>query len=553
MSLSVFMHDKGDNVDSHTTLTPSQRSRAHGSDSGSARARPAMLSASALAMCLLLAACGGSGGNAGNADLTAEQQCQALKGQKYGEATISDATFSLATASIPENCLVVGQLPKALTFNMRLPTQWNQRIVFTGGGGFDGVITDPSTDPNVSPNLVKNGYVTIVSNHGHDSGGASPFAAASWALDEVMFADYATESVPRVLASARLILKTRYGATVDASKAVFEGCSGGGRRALMQAQRHPELFDGIVARAPANAYNPQFLWYQKIHKQLSRPGAALSAAKIKTISNAAYAKCDAMDGLADRIIGRPDACQFDPVELQCTGAESDSCLTPVQVESARAFYAPTSIAGGRYTWPGFPVGGEEGSFFTGSDWGGASSKGLMEGYLKYMVARDPSIDPLQLKPEEHTARIDELVRILDATDPDLTQFKQRGDKMILWTGQSDWLITANNATEYYGKVVEKMGGQAATDEFLEYYTAPGVGHCALGNGADSVDLVGPVFEWLEKGTPPRSTAITASTRYLPPGQVAKNRPLCRYPQYPHYVGGDPNAAASFVCTQADNK
>lgn len=475
--------------------------------------------------------------------VSAESQCHAFVGQTFGDATVTKATF-VPTTNVPEYCVVLGEMAKDLDFEVRMPTDWNHRTVFMGGGGFDGVIASPAVYPSVSPDLAVRRYATIATNHGHNSTNGMD---ASWALDDQMFSDYANQSVPRVLAPAKAILKARYGNATQNTKIVFEGCSGGGRQALLQAQRNPELFDGIIARAPANAFNPQFLSYQKVFKQLAKPGAALTAPKINAIANAVYAKCDGLDGLNDRIIGRPDACSFDPVELACTGAETDSCLTPAQVESAQTIYSSTNVANGRYVWPAFPPGGEEGSSFTGSEWGGATSKGLMEGYIKYMVARDGTIDPLQLDPAQYTARIDELVSMMDATDPDLSRFKARGGKLILWTGLSDWLITANNATAYYQSVVQRSGGQAAADEFVEYYTAPGVGHCALGNGADKVDLAGPMFEWLEHGVAPSSAPITASTLFVLPGTTSKSRPLCRYPQYPKYIGGDPDAAASFVC------
>jgi len=170
------------------------------------------------------------------------------------------------------------------------------------------------------------------------------------------------------------------------------------------------------------------------------------------------------------------------------------------------------------------------------------------GGVRVMVARDPAIDALELDPAQYTARIDELVSMIDATDPDLSTFRARGGKLIVWTGLSDWLITANNATEYYQNVVQQSGGQTEADTFVEYYTAPGVAHCAQGNGADKVDLVGPIFKWLEKGVPPKTSPIIATTRFVPEGGTAKSRPLCRYPQYPKYIDGDPNEASSFVCT-----
>lgn len=495
---------------------------------------------------LLVMGCGGDGSTDAEPTppLSAQTRCDSFAGKTFGDATITKTSFVAAAGKVPEHCVVLGEMPKDLDFEVRMPTDWNRRTVFMGGGGFDGSIADPSLYPSVSPDLHVRGYVTIATNHGHTS---TNNVDGSWALDQQMLNDYMDGSVPRVLSPAKAILRARYGDLVDGTKTVYEGCSGGGRQALLQAQRNPDLFDGIIARAPANAFNPQFLYYQTVFKQLAQPGAALSAPKINAIADAVYAKCDGLDGLNDRIIGRPDACSFDPVELACSGAETDSCLTPAQVESARTVYGPTSIAGGRYVWPGFLPGGEEGSSFKASDWGGATARGLMDGYIRYMVAQDATIDPLALDPGKYTGRIDELVARMDSTDPDLSRFKARGGKLILWTGLSDWLITANNATAYYKSVVAQSGGQAAADEFVEYYTAPGVGHCALGNGADKVDLAGPMFEWLEKGSAPSTSPIIASTLFALPGTTSKSRPLCRYPQYPKYIGGDENAASSFQC------
>jgi feruloyl esterase len=434
-------------------------------------------------------------------------------------------------------------MPQDLDFDVRMPTDWNHRTIFMGGGGYDGRISTPNDA--VHPGLPTRGYATIATNHGHTAGSATD---GSFALDAQMLTEYAYLAVPRVLSPAKAILRARYGDSFPNTKMVYEGCSGGGRQGLIQAQRFPDLFDGVIARAPANAFNSQFLWYQKVAKQLAKPGAALSTAKVKAIGDAVYAKCDALDGLKDGIIARPDACQFDPVELACNGAETDSCLTPAQVESARTYYAPTSIANGRYVWPGFLPGGENGGAFSGQTWGGATIQGLMEGYIKYMVAQNGAIDPLQLDPAQYTSRIDQLVSMIDAVDPDLSRFKAHGGKLILWTGQTDWLITAKNATAYYQSVVQKSGGQAAADEFVEYYTAPGVEHCVGGSGTDKVDLAGPMFEWLEKGIKPSASTIIATQLFVPTGPNAKSRPLCRFPQYPKYISGDPNAAASFVCT-----
>ena len=499
-----------------------------------------------------LGGCGGSDENKGAAapppsDSTAiatpQTTCSDFLGQTIEGATVTRAQVVPAANGVPERCTVLAQMPQDLQFEVNLPTSWNKRTVFLGGGGFDGSITRLPSGSN-SPNIAARGFATIATNHGHTSANTQ-----AWALDPEMLNEYAYLAVPRVLPAAKAIMQTYYGAQpVSSAKIIYEGCSGGGRQGLIQAQRFPKLFDGVISRAPANAYTPQFLWYQRTYKQLAKPGAALSTAKIKTISDAVYRRCDALDGVADRIVSRPDICQFDPAELKCSGAESDACLTDPQIDSARTFYAATNIANGSYTWPGFPYGGEEQQGTPTHMWGGAISKLLMDGFIKYFVAEDAMVDPLRLEPEHYTARLNQLVTMIDAVNPDLTQFRARGGKLILWTGLTDWLITANNATDYYTKVVTEAGGQAEADKFVEYFTAPGVNHCAGGTGADTVDLVGPMFNWIEKGVPPSQAGMVATQSTPLPNEKPVKRPLCKYPQYARYNGmGDPTENSSFTC------
>jgi feruloyl esterase len=444
-------------------------------------------------------------------------------------------------------------MPQDLDFEVRMPTRWNGRTVFIGGGGFDGSIGNrfisagASAPGGASGPGGEAGYATIATNHGHD---ARVTPDASFALDVQMLAEYAYLAVPRVLAPAKAILRAHYGAAFDGAKMVYEGCSGGGRQGLIQAQRYPDLFDGVVARAPATAFVSQFLWYGKVAKLHAAPGGALARLEIEAIGSAVRAKCDGLDGLVDGIISRPAACEFDPGDLACKAGETDTCLTPPQVATARAYYEPTNVANGRYTWPGFMPGGETPSSWLNNLTDHFESP-LFNGFMRYMVMRDASVDPLAVDPEKHLPRLDYLSAAIDAVDPDLGRFKASGGKLILWTGQADWLITANNATAYYQSVVDTMGGQSVVDEFMEYYTSPDVQHCGGGAGADRIDLVTPMFEWLEKGIKPSAGTIVATKFAAGPRPLA--RPLCRFPRYPQYVGGDQGSAASFTCAAPDDE
>jgi len=510
--------------------------------------RFSVLVAAGWGLAAALAGCAGYGAPA-TPQGSAESQCNAFLGRTFEGATVTRARLEPPTATAPETCVVLAEMPQDLDFEVRMPTAWNSRTLFMGGGGFDGVIV-PSAH---SPGVAQAGYATIATNHGHN--GNPLEATATWALDAQMLAEYGYLAVPRVLSPAKAILKSRYGDhQFAAAKMVYEGCSGGGRQGLIQAQRYPELFDGVISRAPANAYTAQFLWYQKVAKQLAKPGASLTTGKVRALASAVLAKCDALDGLTDGVIGRPDACTFDVASMKCTGAETDSCLTDLQLQTVNAIYEPTNVAG--YVWPGFPFGGEAASPTGLQAWGGVGPSALGDGFIRYMVARNPSAIWLEVDPAQYTSRLAYLAGHIDAVNPDLSRFKARGGKLILWTGLTDWLITPHNATDYYTKVVAAAGGQAKGDEFVEYFTAPGVDHCrngragGTGQGADLVNLVDPMFDWIEKGVKPSSSGIVATQSNPLVGQAAKKRPLCKFPEYAKYNGtGDPNLAASFACVK----
>ncbi len=472
----------------------------------------------------------------------AHRKCQAYLGRSIEGAVVTRAELLPALGPTPQACLVRGEMPQDLDFEVRMPTHWNKRTVFIGAGGFAGSIdrqfySAQSIEPNTPA------YATIATNHGHS---ANVTSGASFALDVQMLNEYAHLAVPRVMAPAKAILRDFYGRGFKSTKIVYEGCSGGGRQGMIQAQRYPELFDGVIARAPATSIVPQFLWYSKVQKLQSAPGGALTPGKIATIGATVRARCDGLDGLEDEIISRPDICDFDPAEIACAvGSDSDSCLTPEQVATARGFYEGVNLGDGRFTWPGFMPGGE-----SAENWLGWQAIGF-DGFMRYFVAQDSKADPLSIAPEDYLPRLEYLSNLLDADDPALHRFKENGGKLILWTGQADWLITANNATAYYNSVVNAMGGQAKVDDFLEYYISPDVGHCSGGPGPDFVDLVSPLFEWLEDGVRPSEKQLIATSSLQDAEPVT--RPLCQYPRYPKYLGGDTRVAASFTCAMPSDE
>lgn len=471
---------------------------------------------------------------------TPQSRCEGLRERTLEEARITGAELVAASGSLPEYCKVTGTLPPSLDFEVRLPTAWNEKTVYSGGGGFDGFIFS-------NDSYTVNGYASIASNGGHTGEGVD----ASFALDAQKLDDFAYLSIHRVLPIAKSLIQERYGKS--ARKTYFEGCSNGGREALIEAQRWPEDFDGIIARAPAYNFVELMTTFNENTRQLMKPGASLPSEKLQLLGKAVLDACDAKDGVADGILSLPSACQFDPSVLQCAEAGQTDCLTAEQVTSARTIYSPT-LLNGTTLYPGWPAGGEAdpegwGAWITGDGNATLSIGGLFgSAMVKYFITRDPDFDPLTFHLNDWQSRINEVSARVSANNPDLGRFQARGGKLILWHGGTDAAISQHGTAAYYERVVQAAGGQAAADAFVEYFPAPGVNHCAGGAGADTVDLLTALENWVEKGVAPSQAKLVATKFHPETGESVLSRPLCKYPRYPRYKGtGDVNSADSFTC------
>ncbi|WP_257450565.1 tannase/feruloyl esterase family alpha/beta hydrolase [Archangium lipolyticum] len=489
---------------------------------------------SALAVLLLLGGCDDP------PEPTPRSRCEGFRGRTLEGASITGAELVAASGQLPEYCKVSGALPPSLEFEVRLPSSWNGKTVHAGGGGFDGFI--PSGDV-----YTQKGYASIASNGGH----TGDVLDGSFALDPQKLDDFAYLSIHRVQPVAKAIIQERYG--TSSTKTYFEGCSNGGREALIEAQRWPEDFDGIIARAPAYNFVELLLAFNRNTRQLSKPGANLSSAKLVALGKAVLDACDAKDGVADGMISLPSACQFDPAVLRCLGAERDDCLTSEQETSVRTIYSPFVLNGATLN-QGWPPGGEAdpdgwAAWITGNGNATLSLSGLFgSGLIKFFITRDPDFDPLTFEPNDWLPRIDEVSDLVSANSTDLTRFRARGGKLILWHGGTDAAISQKGTDVYYENLVQAAGGLAEADTFVEYFPAPGVNHCAGGAGADSVDLLTALENWVEKGVAPSQAGLVAAKLNPQTGETVLSRPLCKYPQYPRYNGsGDVNSAGSFTC------
>lgn len=438
-----------------------------------------------------------------------------------------------------------------------MPTEgWNGRFRGQGNGGFAGEI-----DYRRLGLAVQQKYATAATDTGHAAGGTD----ARWALghpEKVI--DFGYRAIHEMTQIAKIVINAFYGN--NAQHSYFDNCSNGGRQALMEAQRFPQDYDGIISGAPAN-YWTHLLTKALADSQLTTldPTSYIPASKVPALARAVNAACDAQDGVTDGVVNDPRQCKFDPAALLCKSEETTECLTAPQITALKKLYEGPRDAKGALIFPGYLPGAEEGEGGWGL-WitGQAPGKSLMfafgTGYFSNMVYEKSDWDYKNTKVNDGLNAAEmKTARILNATDSNLSAFKSRGGKLILYHGWNDAAISALNAVNYYNSVVSKMG-QAQTDAFSRLYMVPGLQHCGGGPGANSFGQLGmgapdpqhnvelALVEWVEKGTAPSEIVATKYVDDDPAKGVKLTRPLCPYPQVAKFKGtGDPNDATNFVC------
>jgi|KBSMisStandDraft_5_1062788.scaffolds.fasta_scaffold31037_3 Tannase and feruloyl esterase. len=506
-----------------------------------------------------LLGCGGDGGNDMPATTTSisPATCTELSGKTLANNTVTvlDAAIVAATAALPEYCVVhAGFNDSTLKFEAHLPTSgWNSKLTWFGGGGFDGHFSQP-TDAFLSKSIVAEKYATVATNGGYDApADLFEWFKATFAFDAVKLADFTYLSNHRALPAAKELILRAYGAA--ATKSYFEGCSMGGHEAMIESQRYPNDFDGIVARAPAGSIMV-FIQFNRVAKLVRTPGASLNAAKQTLLANAVLAQCDGLDGVTDGIISKPAACTYDPAALRCAGGADtgDTCLSDAQIGTVNAVTTAITTSDGVFTHPGYYFGGENspngwGEYIWANPAIGDSLQGLFsDGFIRSFITRDLAYDTAQWDVNQWLSEMSIVGSMYHAFNPDLSGLQARGAKMIVMNGATDTSVTPKDASRYYDMVVQTMG-QANADKVLETFIEPGVGHCVGGVGPDTVDLMKALTTWVEAGTPPSAQNLTLSKLDATTGAVTMTRPLCKYPSYPRYNGsGDVNAAGSFTCS-----
>jgi Tannase and feruloyl esterase len=462
--------------------------------------------------------------------------------------------------SVPAFCRVVAIATPTSDSNIRLEVWmpvagWNGKLLGIGNGGFAGLIDFMQLGAAVSK-----GYAATATDAGHEG---TPIDAA-WAIGHPeKVVDFGHRGIHEMTRIAKEAVHAYYGK--DAQHAYFAGCSDGGREALMEAQRYPADYDGILAGAPANYWSALLssaVW--NTQALTVDAGSFIPPAKIPAISAAVLAACDQADGVRDGVLNDPRKCHFDPSSMQCkAGENTDKCLTGPQAAALKKIYGGLHDAHGHEFFPGYLPGAEDGPGGWG-EWitGPAPTKSLMAffgiGFFSDMVYEDPNWDYKTFKVDSGLKAAEEkTASALNATDADLKAFKARGGKLILYHGWNDPAIPSVNTVNYYESVLAKMGTKDG-DSFVRLYMVPGMQHCDSGPGADSFGQVGQLVfddpqhsvaaaleQWVEKGQAP--AAIIAS-KYYEQHHLKMTRPLCAYPLAAKYKGsGDTNDAANFVC------
>lgn len=504
--------------------------------------------------------------------VVAQTDCAKLRSLQIPKAQI------VAAEPRPDYCEVSGvATPVAgsrIGFTVRLPPidRWSQRLHMVGNGSYSSTLYVAQLDARVA-----RGDAAVATDTGH-TGGDLAFGRDN----PEAIVDWGHRAVHESIVAAKSVVRAFYGR--PQRHTYFSGSSTGGHQGLMSAQRYPDDFDGIIAGAPGNNrtnLNLAFLWsFVHNHRRGDNTRAIVPDLKLAMVHAAIVKTCDGRDGVEDGVLNDPRECDFDLQTLLCPAAETDACLTTEQIAVLRAIYqGPRDARSGKQIFAGFPVGSEGMPYDDparpgwSSFWADprAPANPQRADFFRHWVFRDANWDWWKF---DWGNDVDTVTRtmgpVVNATDPDLSRFRKRGGKLILFIGWNDPVGSAFDAIQYYESVVARGAGAGSagkltdTQQFARLYVVPGMSHTAGGPGAthfsnatrDSAppvddsrhDMGLALYDWVERGIAPQELIGTHfSAGSGPSGTVQFQRPLCVYPKTLRYRGGDPRSADSFHC------
>jgi feruloyl esterase len=436
---------------------------------------------------------------------------------------------------LPAYCRVAATLKPSTDSEIKMEAwlpiaTWNGKFQMVGNGGWAGVISF-----GAMAGALREGYATASTDTGHE-GGNGMFALGH----PEKIVDFGWRAVHETVVKSKALIQAFYG---GASKySYWNGCSTGGRQALVEVTKFPNDFDGVLAGAPANPHiHLHAAGVARSIEMMKNPQGALSQGKVETLHKAVMAACDALDGVKDGLIGDPHKCHFDAASLLCPtsgeAADSDACLTPAQVQTVKTVFADVKTRKGEIIWTGFEPGGElQYAALRTVPWqpgGGWDS-------IRILGHQDADFDFHKFDLDRDVALADQSG--IDAHTFDLSPFKAHGGKLLMYHGWADQLIAPGNTVNFYNGVLGKMGTKQ--DDWVRLFMVPGMLHCGGGPGPDQFNKMAVMERWREAGTAPEQ--IVAA--HIANGQVDMTRPLCPYPEVAVYKGaGTTNDAANFLC------
>ncbi|MGY8962078.1 MAG: tannase/feruloyl esterase family alpha/beta hydrolase [Rhodospirillales bacterium] len=500
--------------------------------------------------------------------------CKDLAGRSFSAlldapTQITGTRFVEAADGLPAFCDVIGYTAPQVGLHVRLPKDWNGRFHMEGCGTMCGVrIIENADDP------LSRGTAVATT----DMGRSAPLATAEWTggnpdYNTIMRSgewaynnteqelDFAYRGTHKAVLASKAIIAAYYGADIDHS--YWRGCSTGGRQGLMLAQRYPWHFDGIVAGAPAGIEPAYINIFWRTLTNLTADGRAiLGQSQIPAVHTEVMAQCDAADGLKDGVIDDPWACTPDLSVLKCDqpNAELGRCLSDDQTDVVERLYAGAFLSDGlRVSW-GVPKGGELGlmRYILNEAGETGTFEPMAQDRLRYTwfdYDPGPTYDAGTFDLNRDYPRLFTRGLLPAPNNPDLTDFKRRGGKLITYQGLND-MLNAEPLIEYMKKTERIVGGEEQADEFLRLYLVPGMNHCRGGAGVDTFDWVSEIQTWVEGGVGPETvigyrrhgdTSLPGAKAWpLEPVTVLKSRPVYDYPYSARYSGrGDKTDAASF--------
>lgn len=475
------------------------------------------------------------------------RSCESLAMVALPNIAIESAAVDPANPGICRITVMTAHPPAGdkITIWIAIPTSnWNGRFLGTGGGGFVGGMAAGVNQP------VALGYAAGATDTGHEGGSGSFAMDANGRLNWQAIRDNAHVGIHEMTVIGKAVTEAMYGAAPRYS--YFNGCSTGGRQGLMEAQRYPQDYDGIVSGAPA--INWPKLMMQSIWGTLQENVAdPIPACKLAAATAAAIAACDMIDGVKDGVIEDPKRCTYDPKSLVGTSAGECGDFTQADADVIRKLWDGPRREDGSFLWYGQPRGADLNAL--------AASRGtplkaqafpFTVDWLKYFITLNPQFDWSTMKPAAYEHFWDQSVEqygtVIGTDNPDLTAFRNRGGKAIIWHGWADQLITGDGTIDYYKRVQQQMGGAEKTSQFARLFMAPGVAHCAGGAGPNPYGQLDMLLAWVEDGKAPAT--LTAARRDQN-GAITRSRPLCQYPLVAKYKGsGSTDDAANFTCSSA---